>query len=373
MENLIKLNRNLNSSSFQEHEINLSFNSNSSQNNNNNNNIYPKLPKLKRKTYPKITVPHFPNKYVKMSKEEIEKFRQEKMSSIKKKKEKEKNNFYNSIKNFFTIKTNNSSNNNNNNNDNNNNNNKEINNKDDNNDDDINFDFNNNGTETNRNSVFEKKLKKNNKKKVKNQNLIQVSEKEKINSEDYPIDIDEEVYDPFDDLDNSCLYRKIGNCYCFLFTKQNNPIFIIGPNYYMFFVISLLSNLLLIFLNYFYGDYIHKKYKEFGKYFILVFQLLYLINYILNPGYPKNNKNRNSGEPKELYKLCSECHFYVNKNKKVFHCFDCDICIENFKFHCPVTGKCIGKNIIITYYLFILSSLFLICYILVYIYNIYVY
>ena len=373
MENLIKLNRNLNSSSFQEHEINLSFNSNSSQNNNNNNNIYPKLPKLKRKTYPKITVPHFPNKYVKMSKEEIEKFRQEKMSSIKKKKEKEKNNFYNSIKNFFTIKTNNSSNNNNNNNDNNNNNNKEINNKDDNNDDDINFDFNNNGTETNRNSVFEKKLKKNNKKKVKNQNLIQVSEKEKINSEDYPIDIDEEVYDPFDDLDNSCLYRKIGNCYCFLFTKQNNPIFIIGPNYYMFFVISLLSNLLLIFLNYFYGDYIHKKYKEFGKYFIIVFQLLYLINYILNPGYPKNNKNRNSGEPKELYKLCSECHFYVNKNKKVFHCFDCDICIENFKFHCPVTGKCIGKNIIITYYLFILSSLFLICYILVYIYNIYVY
>ena len=373
MENLIKLNRNLNSSSFQEHEINLSFNSNSSQNNNNNNNIYPKLPKLKRKTYPKITVPHFPNKYVKMSKEEIEKFRQEKMSSIKKKKEKEKNNFYNSIKNFFTIKTKNSSNNNNNNNDNNNNNNKEINNKDDNNDDDINFDFNNNGTETNRNSVFEKKLKKNNKKKVKNQNLIQVSEKEKINSEDYPIDIDEEVYDPFDDLDNSCLYRKIGNCYCFIFTKQNNPIFIIGPNYYMFFVISLLSNLLLIFLNYFYGDYIHKKYKEFGKYFILVFQLLYLINYILNPGYPKNNKNRNSGEPKELYKLCSECHFYVNKNKKVFHCFDCDICIENFKFHCPVTGKCIGKNIIITYYLFILSSLFLICYILVYIYNIYVY
>ena len=88
---------------------------------------------------------------------------------------------------------------------------------------------------------------------------------------------------------------------------------------------------------------------------------------------PKNNKNRNSGEPKELYKLCSECHFYVNKNKKVFHCFDCDICIENFKFHCPVTGKCIGRNIIITYYLFILSSLFLIGYILVYIYNIYVY
>ena len=371
MENLIKLNRNLNSSSFQEHEINLSFNSNSSQNNNNNNNIYPKLPKLKRKTYPKITVPHFPNKYVKMSKEEIEKFRQEKMSSIKKKKEKEKKNFYNSIKNFFSIKTKNSNNNNTNTNTNTNNNN--INNDDNNDDDDINFDFNNNGTETNRNSVFENKLKKNNKKKVKNQNLIQVSEKEKINSENYPIDIDDEVYDPFDDLDNSCLYRKIGNCYCFIITKENNPIFIIGPNYYMFFIVSLLANLLLLFLNYFYGEFIHKKYKQFGKYFILVFQSLYLINYLLNPGYPKNNKNRNSGEPKELYKLCSECHFYVNKNKKVFHCFDCDICIENFKFHCPVTGKCIGKNIIITYYLFILSSLFLICYILVYIYNIYVY
>jgi len=366
MENLIKLNRNLNSASFHEHEINLSFNSNSSQNN--NNNIYPKLPKLKRKTYPKITVPHFPNKYVKMSKEEIEKFRQEKMSSIKKKKQKEKNNFYNSIKNFFSKKTQNPIKNKKNINDNDVNNDFDIDNNND-----INFDFTKNGTETNRNSVFEQKLKNNNKKKVKDQNLIQVSEKEKINSENYPIDIDEEIYDPFDDLDNSCLYRKIGNCYCFIITKENNPIFIIGPNYYMFFIVSLLANLLLLFLNYFYGEFIHKKYKQFGKYFILVFQSLYLINYLLNPGYPKNNKNRNSGEPKELYKLCSECHFYVNKNKKVFHCFDCDICIENFKFHCPVTGKCIGKNIIITYYLFILSSLFLICYILVYIYNIYVY
>ena len=348
MENLIKLNRNLNSASFHEHEINLSFNSNSSQN--------------------KITVPHFPNKYVKMSKEEIEKFRQEKMSSIKKKKQKEKNKFYNSIKNFFSKKTQNPIKNKKNINDN------DVNNDFDNdNNNDINFDFTKNGTETNRNSVFEQKLKNNNKKKVKDQNLIQVSEKEKINSENYPIDIDEEIYDPFDDLDNSCLYRKIGNCYCFIFTKQNNPIFIIGPNYYMFFFISLLSNLLLLFLNFFYGEYLNKKYKKIGKYFILVFQFFYFINYILNPGYPKNNKNRNSGEPKELYKLCSECHFYVNKNKKVYHCYDCDICIENFKFHCPVTGKCIGRNIIITYYLFILSSLFLIGYILVYIYNIYVY
>ncbi len=368
MENLIKLNRNLNSASFHEHEINLSFNSNSSQNN--NKNIYPKLPKLKRKTYPKITVPHFPNKYVKMSKEEIEKFRQEKMSSIKKKKQKEKSNFYNSIKNFFSIKTQNSIKNKKNINNNNNDVNDDV---DDDNNNDINFDFTKNGTETNRNSVFEQKLKSNNKKKVKDQNLIQVSEKEKINSENYPIDIDEEIYDPFDDLDNSCLYRKIGNCYCFIFTKQNNPIFIIGPNYYMFFFISLLSNLLLLFLNFFYGGYLNKKYKKIGKYFILVFQFFYFINYILNPGYPKNNKNRNSGEPKELYKLCSECHFYVNKNKKVYHCYDCDICIENFKFHCPVTGKCIGRNIIITYYLFILSSLFLIGYILVYIYNIYIY
>ena len=368
MENLIKLNRNLNSASFHEHEINLSFNSNSSQNN--NKNIYPKLPKLKRKTYPKITVPHFPNKYVKMSKEEIEKFRQEKMSSIKKKKQKEKSNFYNSIKNFFSIKTQNSIKNKKNINDNNNDVNDDV---DNDNNNDINFDFTKNGTETNRNSVFEQKLKSNNKKKVKDQNLIQVSEKEKINSENYPIDIDEEIYDPFDDLDNSCLYRKIGNCYCFIFTKQNNPIFIIGPNYYMFFFISLLSNLLLLFLNFFYGEYLNKKYKKIGKYFILVFQFFYFINYILNPGYPKNNKNRNSGEPKELYKLCSECHFYVNKNKKVYHCYDCDICIENFKFHCPVTGKCIGRNIIITYYLFILSSLFLIGYILVYIYNIYIY
>ncbi len=368
MENLIKLNRNLNSASFHEHEINLSFNSNSSQNN--NKNIYPKLPKLKRKTYPKITVPHFPNKYVKMSKEEIEKFRQEKMSSIKKKKQKEKSNFYNSIKNFFSIKTQNSIKNKKNINNNNNDVNDDV---DDDNNNDINFDFTKNGTETNRNSVFEQKLKSNNKKKVKDQNLIQVSEKEKINSENYPIDIDEEIYDPFDDLDNSCLYRKIGNCYCFIFTKQNNPIFIIGPNYYMFFFISLLSNLLLLFLNIFYGEYLNKKYKKIGKYFILVFQFFYFINYILNPGYPKNNKNRNSGEPKELYKLCSECHFYVNKNKKVYHCYDCDICIENFKFHCPVTGKCIGRNIIITYYLFILSSLFLIGYILVYIYNIYIY
>jgi hypothetical protein len=306
-----------------------------------------------------------------MSKEEIEKFKQEKMANKKRKNKKNKNNnnnIFNNIKNFFSS---NKKNNVNDINDNNNENNENIENNNYNNNDLINI-----GIETNRYSVINKNLLNKNNNKLKTmlkQPSIQVSEKEKINSENCSIDIDEEEYDPFDDLDESCLYRKIGNCYCFVFTKHNNPIFIIGPNYYMFFCISILANFLLLFLNYYYGNFIHKRYKKLGKYFLLIFQFFYFLNYILNPGYPKNDKNRNSGEPKELFKLCSECHFYVNKNKKVYHCYDCDICIENFKCHCPVTGKCIGRNIIITYYLFILSALILIGYISVYIYNIYIY
>ena len=41
----------------------------------------------------------------------------------------------------------------------------------------------------------------------------------------------------------------------------------------------------------------------------------------------------------------------------ISHCYDCDICVKELDHHCPWTGKCIGKNNLKSFYVFIYSLL----------------
>ena len=53
---------------------------------------------------------------------------------------------------------------------------------------------------------------------------------------------------------------------------------------------------------------------------------------------------------------------FVNREKNTSHCPDCDICVEGHDHHCPWTGKCIGKNNLTSFYIFIFSIFALISY-----------
>ena len=158
------------------------------------------------------------------------------------------------------------------------------------------------------------------------------------------------------------LYKFVGRCLFLFLDKSENPLLIIGPHWPMYLCFCGLISLIML------GIYL-KIWNEIG----LLMRILgyicywtYFISYthcsLYNPGYPKNDMGRNFGSPRDEFHYCKICHFYLRKNKYASHCFDCDICIENYDHHCPWTGHCIGRNNYYSFYIFIGSSFFIIVY-----------
>ena len=103
----------------------------------------------------------------------------------------------------------------------------------------------------------------------------------------------------------------------------------------------------------------------FIKIFFILNYFIYIISFIIiiliNPGIPERkyyikyikNKNENEHQLK-----CKKCNIIVPKSFKISHCYYCDICTKEKDHHCPWTGKCIAKNNLKIFYIFI-TSLFL--------------
>ena len=156
------------------------------------------------------------------------------------------------------------------------------------------------------------------------------------------------------------LYKFVGRTLFIFLDKYENPLLIIGPHWPMYVcfcgIISILF--LAIYLT---------LWKQIGFLMQIIGHICfwtYFISYahcsLFNPGYPKNDIGRLNGLPRDQYYFCSMCHFYVKKDKYAHHCFQCDICIEKHDHHCPWTGHCIGKNNMISFFIFIGSSIFII-------------
>ncbi len=148
-------------------------------------------------------------------------------------------------------------------------------------------------------------------------------------------------------------YHKLGKCYSFFADKKGNPLIIMGSKWYIYLCFSIIIESLMWFFIFFYRNELEKGVKITGVIFIIIFQIFYSIVYLSNPGFPRNNIGRMKGTPKEDYKYCSECLFYINKNKKVKHCFKCGICIEGFHRHSILINKCIGRKNKYLFYIFI--------------------
>ena len=145
-----------------------------------------------------------------------------------------------------------------------------------------------------------------------------------------------------------------------LFYYHNYPLIVLGPDYC--YAICLTTSSIIIFLLIcfflFKNNFLIVKILE--TIIFLFYICSYLITALINPGIPnreffsKSFNNNNKVGIKKLQK-CSKCNIIVPANFHVCHCDYCEVCVIEQDHHCPWTGKCIGKNNLITFYCFVFS------------------
>ena len=155
----------------------------------------------------------------------------------------------------------------------------------------------------------------------------------------------------------SFCYKKIGNTFCFFGDKFGNPLLVIGPHWPMYVCFCGFMSFIFTILFYSFWDLLNSTLKILGVLNFSLYFFSYTYIFLVNPGFPKINENSFIGMPREKYKYCNECKIWVSNDRNTEHCFDCNVCVEGYDHHCPWTGKCIAKNNILFFYIFVTSIL----------------
>ena len=159
---------------------------------------------------------------------------------------------------------------------------------------------------------------------------------------------------------------KLGNSYGFCPDINGDPIILIGPHWPFFLSTFFLITIFYIIIH---KSYIHNSQiiiNYLGWLLYLIWTIIFYLISLKNPGYPKTNLESIRGSKQMSY--CDKCELWNKPKSKTYHCNKCDICIEGHKFHCIITGHCIGKKNKKEFYWFIITSiiflfyLFAICY-----------
>jgi hypothetical protein len=85
----------------------------------------------------------------------------------------------------------------------------------------------------------------------------------------------------------------------------------------------------------------------------VLFFLSYLKIGLSVPGFASKAEEP-SDQEKLNPKYCKPCK--IIKTQNVYHCYDCDVCIEGYDHHCPWIGKCVGKNNLKDFYFFLIMT-----------------
>jgi hypothetical protein len=164
------------------------------------------------------------------------------------------------------------------------------------------------------------------------------------------------------DQKQNYFYKKLGNSYSFFGDVYGNPKIIIGPHWPLYAFVTFIFSLGFFSMIIFLGKYLPLFIKIVGFIVYFIFLFSYSYTALINPGYPKHDIDSETGEPRKKFYYCPTCKMYVSREKKTLHCSDCDICVEGLDHHCPWTGKCIGRDNLTSFYIFVISIFGLIVY-----------
>ena len=85
--------------------------------------------------------------------------------------------------------------------------------------------------------------------------------------------------------------------------------------------------------------------------------IFHLTTSLMDPGLPPKKyflENFNMVNSKiQHYVICKKCKLIMDLDKGTEHCVDCDICVMGNDHHCQWTSKCIGKNNLIIFKIFV--------------------
>jgi palmitoyltransferase ZDHHC9/14/18 len=163
------------------------------------------------------------------------------------------------------------------------------------------------------------------------------------------------------EIDNKITTLKnYGNLKAYWF-KNNQPLILIGPHWP--FYICLTTSITLLFTLLIYSLWFHLSTFVIVSGFIVYFLQItsYTLTFLMEPGLPLNLMNKNT-VPEKLdnnYKYCDQCKIIISIEEKSNHCDVCNVCILDYDHHCPWTSKCIGRNNILPFYLFITFTMLL--------------
>ena len=132
-------------------------------------------------------------------------------------------------------------------------------------------------------------------------------------------------------------------------------LYFLGP-----FFIGLVIFISLVIINYLF--FLWDGLKPFLRILIILLTFTQFFSYtytaLINPGIRIDSIPAQSFT--DQHKICPKCYIVSLKVDKVEHCKECDVCIEERDHHCPWVTKCVGKNNLISFYVFVGSSLCLI-------------
>ena len=153
---------------------------------------------------------------------------------------------------------------------------------------------------------------------------------------------------------------KLGNSFGFCPDINGDPIIVIGPHWPFFLSTFVIITIIFIIMLKSYINNLKIIIKYIGWILYIIWGIFLHIISLKNPGYPKTNLESIRGSKQMSY--CDKCELWYRPKSKTYHCKKCDICIEGHRYHCFITGHCIGRKNKKEFYIFIMLSILYIFY-----------